>query len=41
MAQGWALIAWDRENDPWLNIERVSRGYMAQDIDRKLKETTT
>jgi len=31
MAQGWALIAWNLENDPWLAIERAGDGYIAQE----------
>lgn len=31
MAQGWALIAWNLENDPWLSVERSGAGYIAQE----------
>lgn len=30
MAQGWALLAWNIENDPWLAVERRGPGYLAQ-----------
>lgn len=36
MAQGWALIAWDTENDAWLAVERTSPGYVAQEATKNL-----
>ena len=33
MAQGWALIAWSIENDPWLAVERSTPGYLAQETN--------
>lgn len=35
MAQGWALIAWDIENDAWLGVERATPGYVAQQAARE------
>lgn len=32
MAQGWALIAWDIERDPWLSAERAGPGYIGQQL---------
>ena len=35
MAQGWALIAWQSENNPWAAVERIGPGYIAQEISRR------
>jgi hypothetical protein len=36
MARGWALAAWRVENNPWVPVERIGSGYIAQDIEQRL-----
>lgn len=34
LAQGFALLAWNCEANPWVKLERVGPGYIGQDGDR-------
>lgn len=35
--KGWTFVAWATENEPWMNVEMESDGYIAQEIERRLK----
>ena len=38
MLEGWALWSWAIENDTGLVLKRKCRGYVGQEIDRRMKE---
>jgi hypothetical protein len=35
--EGWAWYAWAVENDAWRESERLSAGYVRQEIEARLK----
>ena len=36
--EGWAFYAWSVESDAWRDSERKSKGYIRQEIERRLKK---
>ena len=38
LIQGWAMWSWAIENDTGLVLQRNGRGYVGQEVDRRMKE---
>jgi hypothetical protein len=36
LAQGFALMAWSQESNPWCPMERMTDGYIAQEAYQNL-----